>query len=54
MIYPTDGPLPPPPVPAGTPEPITAHDVEEDPELHMGDVIPDPWADDAQADWPNA
>jgi hypothetical protein len=25
---------------------------EEDPEQHLGPVIPDPWADDEQTDWP--
>lgn len=53
MTMPPTGPPPPVPVPPGTPEPVTAHDVEEDPELHLGPVIDDPWSDDAQTDWPN-
>lgn len=27
--------------------------VDEDPEEHMGAVIPDPWADKSQTDWPD-
>lgn len=30
-----------------------AHEVEENPEDHLGDVINDPWDDDAQTDWPS-
>lgn len=30
-----------------------AHEVDEDPEQHLGDVIVDPWDDDAQTDWPS-
>lgn len=30
------------------------HPVEEDPEDHIGDVIPDPWDDPEQTDWPQA
>jgi hypothetical protein len=26
---------------------------DEDPERHIGDEIPDPWADPKQPDWPN-
>ena len=33
-----------------TPEP---HELEEDPEQHVGPEIKDPWADDNQLDWPN-
>lgn len=40
-------------VPEGTPAPIV-HSVEEDPEDFLGEVILDPWADSAQADWANA
>lgn len=28
-----------------------AADPHEDPEQHMGEVIPDPWSDPAQKDW---
>jgi hypothetical protein len=33
--------------------PAGPHDAapDEDPLDHLGDVIPDPWADDAQTDW---
>ena len=31
-----------------------AADPDEVPEDHIGDEIPDPWADDNQTDWPNA
>jgi hypothetical protein len=27
---------------------------DEDPLDHLGEVIPDPWEDDAQPDWRNA
>jgi hypothetical protein len=30
-----------------------AHEVDEDPEQHLGDVIDDPWHDDSQTDWPS-
>ncbi len=30
------------------------HPVHEDPEQHIGDQIPDPWADPTQTDWPAA
>lgn len=33
-----------------TPEP---HELEEDPEQLLGEVIKDPWADPDQLDWPN-
>lgn len=41
-------PLPPPP------DADSPHEVEEDPEQHLGEVILDPWTDDAQTDWPNS
>jgi len=28
------------------------HPVDENPEEHMGDVMPDPWDDPQQEDWP--
>lgn len=31
--------------------PVTAHEVDEDPEEHLGDTIEDPWDSDAQTDW---
>lgn len=35
------------------PIPPNPHASGEDPEEHIGDIIPDPWDDDAQTDWPN-
>lgn len=32
---------------------VTPHQVDEDAEALMGEVIPDPWADPAQQDWPD-
>lgn len=36
------------------PEGVDPHaaDPAEVPEEHIGEEIPDPWADDAQTDWP--
>jgi hypothetical protein len=34
-------------------EGTNAHPVDEDPEDHLGEEIPDPWADNEQVDWPN-
>lgn len=28
--------------------------IEDDLEKYAGEVIPDPWLDDSQTDWPNA
>lgn len=34
--------------------PIDPHpSPNEDPEEHVGEVIPDPWDDPEQTDWPN-
>ena len=30
----------------------TAHPVDENPEDHCGDEMPDPWSDPKQTDWP--
>lgn len=30
-----------------------AHEVNENPEEHLGAEMPDPWDDEAQTDWPN-
>lgn len=35
------------------PEDPHARAPEEDPEEHIGEVIPDPWDDPEQTDWPN-
>lgn len=32
---------------------VDPHEHDEDPEKLMGAVIPDPWADNTQIDWPN-
>lgn len=29
------------------------HEHKEDPERHIGEVIPDPWDDPEQKDWPD-
>lgn len=34
-------------------ENVDPHASDENPEDHIGDMIPDPWSDDAQTDWPN-
>jgi hypothetical protein len=39
---------------AGEPPVVNAaHSVDEDPEELLGEVIPDPWDDGTQIDWPN-
>lgn len=47
QLHPDEGPQP-----VDAPHP--AHPVEEDPEDHIGDEMPDPWTDASQGDWPNA
>ena len=49
---PTDAPVVPDSQPVDTPLEKPAHQVEEDPEQHIGDEINDPWDDEAQPDWP--
>lgn len=29
------------------------HEVDENPEDHIGEELPDPWEDDSAGDWPN-
>lgn len=36
------------------PSPSDPHQNGENPEEHMGEVIPDPWNDPTQTDWPMA
>lgn len=33
---------------------VDPHPVDEDPENHIGEEIPDPWDDPEQTDWPQA
>lgn len=32
---------------------IDPHEVDENPEDHIGEELPDPWEDDSAKDWPN-